>query len=372
MYIRDPIVKDIEVSDIERRIMDTWEFQRLRSIRQLGFSHLVYPSANGTRFEHSIGTMKITKDIAAMADPAGDEELALAGLMHDIGHTPFSHQTEHVFMQHLGKTHEQLGYDIIRGSRIRDIAEECGISLKKILGYFNGVGRGAIITGPLGSDRLDYLIRDAYHTGVASGVADYTRIKNKLAFSKGKPAIYRDGTDGAESMLVARYYMFSAVYFHHASVIADGMFSKALSNSIEAGELDAKEASAFTDGQLVEELSKSKSGSRLARMVAERRLFKRAYYFDGVEGGVTQKEIGEALSGAGISADDYVAEVRQFKGGNEDVTVVDKGGKYLGNLSDISPLFNTLLSTLKKRRIMVVACAPGAVERAKTAIRKVL
>jgi hypothetical protein len=372
LYVRDPILKDIEVNGIETKIIDTQEFQRLRHINQLGFTNLVYPSANSTRFEHSLGVMRITKDLAAAAGFKADEELALAGLLHDIGHTPFSHQTEHVFMQHLGKTHERLGYDIIKNSPISDIASENGISLKKILSYFNGVGKGKIITGSLGSDRIDYLQRDAYHTGVASGVADYTRIRNKLAFFNGVPAVYRDGTDGAESMLVARYYMFSAVYFHHASVIADGMFSRALAHAIESGEVDPREAARFTDGQLTYALSKSKAGSKLATMVAERRLFKRVYYFDGIDGPGSVHEIDSALGKAGFEPDGYVAELRQFKGGDDDVAVIGKDGKKLGNLSSISPLFNTLLAMLKKRRIIVVACDRKDVDRAKKAVSKAL
>ena len=372
MYIRDPVLNDIQVTELEEKVIDLPEFQRLRSISQLGFSNLVYPGANGTRFEHSLGTMKITKDISDRLYGETDQELSIAGLLHDIGHTPFSHQTEQVFIKYLHKSHEQIGYDMIRASAIRDVIQASGISLKKTLGYFRGIGRGAVITGPLGSDRLDYLMRDAYQTGVAYGIIDYTRIRNGLTNLHGMPAVRLNSIDGAESMLIARYYMLSSVYFHHTSVIAASMLCKALEACIDNSEIAASVSSRLTDSQLMSTLINSRSGSKLASMVAERKLFKRAYYLDSLDSHLTKGELEDALEKAGIDRNDYIVEIKTFKGGSDDVTVVDRDGGKIGSLSKISPLFNALLEMLNKRSIVVVACSPANIARARRALHKSL
>ena len=138
MRFRDSIFKDIEISEVENKIIEDPNFQRLRYIRQGGFAFLVYQSANGTRFEHSVGTMKITKDISSNIFGEVNEELAITGLLHDIGHPPFSHQSEPISKKYLKKSHEDLGYDIIKNSSISDIISNSTLSLNKILEYFSG------------------------------------------------------------------------------------------------------------------------------------------------------------------------------------------------------------------------------------------
>ena len=125
-----------------------------------------------------------------------------------------------------------------------------------------------MITGPLGSDRIDYLMRDAYHTGVAYGVIDYIRLMNKLAFSRdGNVAIYENGIDGAESMLIARYYMFSSVYLHHTTLISGAMYNLELENAIEEGSIIPEELVSFTDDKMVAELLKSNASNHIIEMV---------------------------------------------------------------------------------------------------------
>ncbi|MCL5099513.1 MAG: HD domain-containing protein [Candidatus Marsarchaeota archaeon] len=372
MYIRDPVLQEIHATSDEERIIDTNEFQRLRRVSQLGFANLVYPGATGTRFEHSLGTMRITKDLSINLYGKIDPELSVAGLLHDVGHTPYSHATEPVFMHRLRKTHEQLGRDMIMAGPLHDAIQDSSLSLKKVLSGFDGNGKGTIITGPLGSDRLDYLMRDAYQTGVAYGIIDYVRIKNRLAYRNGKPAIYLNGVDGAESMLIARYYMLSSVYFHHTSVIASSMFNKALDACISSGEIDPKEAARFEDLRLSEALLHSKSGSKLAKDVEERKLFKRAYYIDSLDVDLKKGELESALGHAGLDYNDYVVEINHFKGGHDDIMVIDKDGSRMGLLSKISPLFNALLGMLSRRSIVLAACEPVNVARARIALRKAL
>jgi HD superfamily phosphohydrolases len=131
MYIRDPLFGDIHINDVAQRLIDNEWMQRLRYIKQLGFDYLVYPAANHSRFEHSLGTMKVTSDMASKIFSEDDPELSIAGLMHDIGHTPFSHQSEDIATKYLKKTHEEIGASIISESSIHDVISESTLSLKK-------------------------------------------------------------------------------------------------------------------------------------------------------------------------------------------------------------------------------------------------
>ncbi len=373
MYIRDPLFGDIHINDVAQRLIDNEWMQRLRYIKQLGFDYLVYPAANHSRFEHSLGTMKVTSDMASKIFSEDDPELSIAGLMHDIGHTPFSHQSEDIATKYLKKTHEEIGASIISESSIHDVISESTLSLKKVLSYFKGESRGKLITGPLGSDRIDYLMRDAYNTGVAYGVIDYIRLMNKLAFSKdGNVAIYENGIGGAESMLIARYYMFSSVYLHHTAVISEAMYNLALENAIEEGSIIPKEFIYFTDDKAVAELLKSNASKHIIEMVLSRNLFKRAYYEEIGKKQINVQEVRDAIEMAGVKYNDYVIRVINFKGGNDDVQLIDNTGKRICMLSEKSELFNTLGKMLNSRRILMVACNPKFKDKINTAIKKVL
>ena len=373
MYIRDPIFGDININDTAQCLIDNEWMQRLRYIKQLGFDYLVYPAANHSRFEHSLGTMKVTSDMASKIFHVDDPELSIAGLMHDIGHTPFSHQSEEIATKYLHKTHEEMGADLISQSSIRDVISESTLSLKKILSYFKGKGKGKLITGPLGSDRIDYLMRDAYHTGVAYGVIDYIRLMNKLAFFRGgNVAIYENGIGGAESMLIARYYMFSSVYLHHAALIAGEMYIMALENAIDEGSIMPKELVSFTDDKTILELLKSNASKHIIEMVLSRNLFKRTYYGEIGKKQIKIQEVRDAIESKGVNHNDYIISVINFKGGNDDTPLIDNKGKYIGMLSEKSELFNTLGKILNNRRILMVACIPRFRGKISTAIKKVL
>ncbi len=372
-YIRDPIFGDISINATVRPLLDNELMQRLRYIKQLGFSYLVYPAANHSRFEHSLGTMKVTGDIASKIFFEEDHELSAAGLMHDIGHTPFSHQSEEIATKYMHKTHEEIGADLIAHGSMRDAIADSTLSLKKVLGYLRGVGRGKLITGSLGSDRIDYLMRDAYHTGVAYGVIDYIRLMNKLTFSKHDGVtIYESGIAGAESMLIARYYMFSSVYLHHTAVISEAMYLLALENAISEGDIVPRELVSFTDDKAILELLKSKASKGIMGMIMSRNLFKRAYYEEIGEKRIKIQEMSDAIEKLGVNHNDYIIKTISFKGGADDAPLIDNAGAFTGMLSEKSELFNTLSKILNNRRILMVACAPKFKEKVSTAIKKVL
>lgn len=370
-YIRDPVSNDIHIGFPEREIIEKPEFQRLRRIKQLGFAYLVFPGAHHTRFEHSLGTFKITKEISEGIEKHENEELAIAGMLHDIGHMPFSHESETPLYKYSKLMHEDVGKRMLKESGILDDVGKYALSKKKILSYFDGISEGKIVTGPIGSDRIDYLLRDSYYTGVAYGMIDYYRIKNILALWDGKPAVYSDGIDAVESFFIARYYMYSSIYFHHTVITANAMYRKALKNALRSGEIDHKEFEGMDDEEAIAALSNSK-GSVLIKRVIERKLFKRAYYQPNYTGDITQEELDEIAQKAGLEDDEYVAEVHRFRGMGDRVEVLSKSGEKVGELSGMSDIFKILVQVLEKRKVVLVACDPDKREKLSTAIEKAL
>ena len=370
-YIRDPIFGNIELSETEARILETKEVQRLRRIKQLGNAYLVYPGATHSRLQHSLGTMEATKRFSEQLFGKGIEALSLVGLLHDIGHAPLSHTLDSQYEQHLGKNHERIGLDIIFGSEIWDIISGIGISKGEFTGLFSGKERGKIVTGALGSDRVDYLSRDAYYTGVALGIIDFNRIIGKMRLYKNSPAIESGGVVGAESLLIARYFMFSSVYTHHAVEIANLMASKATGMAIEDQAIEPEELYKLSDQEL-ESLIMGSSGSKLQERINYRRLYKRAVYSDIDDGPKIRKsEIESALSGSGLDYGDYVSTVISYKPGG-DIRVVEEGGKSIGSLAELSPLINTLNNVMEGKKTLLVACDEKNIGKVKRVIGKII
>ncbi|MFH1257462.1 MAG: HD domain-containing protein, partial [Candidatus Micrarchaeota archaeon] len=227
--IRDSIHGNIELTPLEIAIIDTPELQRLRYVRQLSLAYLVYPSALHTRFEHSLGTMHLTKLLSErlFRDKEEKQLLRLAALLHDVGHSAFSHLPEELIRKVTGKSHEKMGEEKILSGNIAQILEKHQISPKKLAKFMKG-SKAKIISSELGTDRMDYLLRDAYFTGVAYSVVDAQRLLLSLTYENGRLALEEKGILAAESLLVSRYLMFNAVYNHHAVRIAAAMLNKGL------------------------------------------------------------------------------------------------------------------------------------------------
>lgn len=266
MMIKDSIHGFIETSAEEEKIIDTPEFQRLRRIRQLALAHLVYPGANHTRFEHSLGTMHIAGKIAERLG-LDVRKARLLGLLHDIGHVAFSHESERILSKYLG-THERIGKRIIEKSAIGDVVFSNYSKKEFFLGH-----EMEIIEHDLGADRLDYLNRDSYYTGVAYGVTDAERIVSTLAFDKGL-YLERGGLEAAESTLIARFMMFFTVYFHKTVRIASAMLQKAIEQGIRSGAVRPENFVYGWDDRMLFELSKK---NEFAKRILERKLYKLAY-----------------------------------------------------------------------------------------------
>ena len=179
--IRDPVHGYVLLEGLALEIADTPQMQRLRWIKQLGLASLVYPGANHTRFEHSLGAYHLADLLANhLGLPEEDKMLVgAAALLHDVGHGPLSHATEAALAPYLRKEHESI-IDILKKGELRAVLDNYGLKASDIQAAINGVGLGQIVSGEIDVDRMDYLIRDAHYTGVAYGVIDRLRLLQKM------------------------------------------------------------------------------------------------------------------------------------------------------------------------------------------------
>ncbi|MHA2044930.1 MAG: HD domain-containing protein [Candidatus Thorarchaeota archaeon] len=228
MEINDPIHGFIGLTDIEAKIINSQPYQRLRRIKQLSGGHFVYPTAEHTRFGHCLGVMylaglsgKRLLDRMGIGDKKL-QEVRLAGLLHDIGHGPFSHVFEEVLLEKRDMNHEDVTEWIILKSEIGDLIEAEGISKKRIGDLVRGRQKtkkdsiiAGIVAGQIDSDKMDYLIRDSFYCGVNYGLVDIHRLIDSIEISKDYKMQFDIAARGAlESFLVARYEMFLNVYYH--------------------------------------------------------------------------------------------------------------------------------------------------------------
>jgi len=280
--IVDPIHDFIRVYDHELKIIDTPIFQRLRRIRQLSGAHLTYPAAQHTRFEHSLGVMHIASQAGQALNEKGIlksddiEVLRLAGLLHDIGHGPFSHIFEEIIRQKKF-SHECFGKEIILKSEIGDSLSKNGYDKKLIVKVAFGDSKlqymNEIISGALSADMMDYLLRDGYFTGAEHAQIDHKRITQSLDVHKKKLALERSALYSFESMMHSRYQMFKAVYFHKTVRAAEVMLLEALRLSDDEfgfTSFNINEYVKLTDESILAQLISSKSSKlKRARQFAE-------------------------------------------------------------------------------------------------------
>jgi HD superfamily phosphohydrolase len=280
--IIDPIHDFIRVYDHELKIIDDPIFQRLRRIRQLSGAHLTYPAAQHTRFEHSLGVMHIASQAGQALHEKGIlksddiEILRLAGLLHDIGHGPFSHLFEEVIQQKKF-SHEDFGREIILKSEIGDNLSRNGYDKKFITKIAFGDSKlqflNEIVSGALSADMMDYLLRDGYFTGAEHAQIDHKRITQSLDVHRKKLALERSALYSFESMMHSRYQMFKAVYFHKTVRAAEVMLLEALRLSDDEfgfTSFNINEYVKLTDEYVLSTLISSKSPKlKRARQFAE-------------------------------------------------------------------------------------------------------
>ena len=236
--IIDPIHDFIRATSSEQKIIDHPIFQRLRRIKQLSGAHLTYPGAQHTRFEHSLGVMHIAGQAGQSLKEKGilnsDDvsSLRLAGLLHDIGHGPFSHLFEEVLQEKSKTSHEEIGRKIIEKSEIGDHLSRSGYDRKFITKLAFGDSKfqymNEIISGTLSADIMDYLLRDGYFTGAEHAKIDHKRITQSIDVYQKKLALERSALYSFESMMHSRYQMFKAVYFHKTVRSAEVMLLESI------------------------------------------------------------------------------------------------------------------------------------------------
>ena len=239
--IKDPVHGYVYVSRTERDIIDSFPMQRLHRLRQLAGAEYVYPGANHTRFEHSVGTMylaqRLTEDsnISQYLSEEEAETVRLAALLHDVGHGPFSHVFEHLLEKFLDKTHEEITLWIIEKSELHDILEKASCNAaavaKLAVGSLHREGRNyldQIVQSAVDVDKLDFIVRDTYHTGAEYGNVDVFRLIHMLDVLNDSLAVDSGALSALESFILARIESFKSIYFHRVSRAAQIMLATAM------------------------------------------------------------------------------------------------------------------------------------------------
>ncbi|CAM3958323.1 HD domain-containing protein [Cohnella lubricantis] len=229
---KDPVHHSVYVHDMTIwKLINTPEFQRLRRIRQLGTTYLTFHGAEHSRFSHSLGVYEITRKIINQFERNGykdwpqEEKLVslCASLLHDVGHGPFSHAIEHVFQT----DHEKWTCDIVLGDTsinrvLREAGEEFPDKVASVIRKtYDKPIVVSLVSSQMDADRMDYLLRDAYFTGVNYGSFDLDRLLRVMRPHKDAIVVKESGMHAVEAYLMARYQMYWQVYFHPVTRSSD-------------------------------------------------------------------------------------------------------------------------------------------------------
>lgn len=224
----DPVYGFISIPDESMfDIIEHPVFQRLRRIKQLGLAHLVYPGALHTRFHHSLGAMHLMKKALAELKIKGHEitrEEALAAetamLLHDIGHGPYSHALEHSIVHQV--SHEQISLWFMKLLN-HAFNDRLQMAIEIFEGKYKKHFLHRLIASQFDMDRLDYLKRDSFFTGVSEGTINYERLLNMLQIAHDEPVIEYKGIYSVEKFITARRIMYWQVYLHKTVLVAEYM-----------------------------------------------------------------------------------------------------------------------------------------------------
>jgi len=419
--IRDPIHGTLTVTKEETAVIDSRFYQRLRNVRQLGFGELAFPGATHTRHAHSLGAMHVATrlfdvvasnaKLSAAAKEKFRAAVRMAVLCHDLGHMPFSHASEQFaplksslklpawFDDGEGEraSHEDFTAKILLDSSLtKELTAAVaahGLTAAHIASLVTGrepPGASpftdgnvdwspllrALVSGELDADRMDYLLRDSFYTGVNYGRYDFEWIVQNLnaVEREGKMvlALSRAAAFAFEDFLLSRFHMFLSVYFHHTSVSFDHMLKKYFEEA--PGEFvipaDPEAFLLCDDVELNHVLRRSKN--EWANRIVTRRGFKRVAEFTERDTGYDLKAIDAALTAGGIehfSVESRGVLSKYFHDGKgPSLFVIDFSTGRLTSISDYTPLYQRYASAVLLSRVYV---RPEQAEAARPIVAKV-
>ena len=371
--IHDPLHGSIALGGIFLSILSRHEMQRLHNVKQLGMASTVFPGANHTRLEHSLGVYHLAGRMckAVGLSKEDTDHVCAAALLHDVCHLPFSHNLSELFENRMGTDHMELARLLINGTiptynerdediigdtgTIAELLESNGMSPETVcdliakprseiegLNAFmhNGIKQSffssndhlhQIIHGPVDADQMDYLQRDAHYTGVAHGAIDTERLLTQLKVHNNTTVLERGGIAAAEGLMVSRALMYTSVYFNKTVRIAETMLSKAT----ELSGVNMKTLHLMDDSDLRNELIEhGGESSKLMRMLLNRKLYKKAF-------SVYSVDLNEDQTGTVVKYSGYKNKRRL-----EDEIADEAGVDYSEVIVDI-PSRSSLLSNVK-------------------------
>ena len=292
LTLRDPVHGFVKADELEAALISSRPLQRLRQVRQLGLANLVFPGAEHSRFSHVLGAMHLagrTYDALATAvdspldpDVRAPERRALraAALVHDVGHAPFSHTAEDLFDTPID--HETMSRRILALAEVSQLFEEHDVSLDLVLGLLTGDIDGhqrllcQVISGELDVDKMDYLLRDSLFCGVQYGQFDLERLLETVTPTLDPETgqwgigVTAGGVHALEGLVLARYYMFTQVYFDVTGKVLELHLNEWLRETGRRWSSDPQSFLADDDVTVLYELRRSDSVHARALLERER------------------------------------------------------------------------------------------------------
>jgi HD superfamily phosphohydrolase len=402
--IKDPVHGYVYITKDEKAIIDTYPMQRLRRLRQLAGSEYVYPGANHTRFEHCLGVMYLSGQVLVnpnISQVASSEEVdmcRISALLHDCGHGPFSHVFEHLLQKELHKTHEDITTWLIEKSEVSDRLSKMGYNPKEIgalaVGKLHRKDRAfldQIISSAVDVDKMDFIVRDTYHTGAEYGFIDVYRLIHALDLLGENLAVELGALSALEAFVIARIESFKSIYFHRVGRAAQLMLATAMDKANQELGLTAfktpEEYLAIDDYTIWGALKKCKASNEIINNLENRRMLKCAYertFYEkddmisklfGQESYRT-KICGEIAQAAGVEFEKVMIDVPTVPSvpyhqgvlmGSTEIPVFTRkpaGEKKLQRLSESSKIFETLKGFMNILRVYTDAQNRAKVEKA--------
>ena len=394
----------VYITENEKKLIDSYPVQRMRRLRQLAGSEYVYPGANHTRFEHCLGVMYLAGRVAEnhnLSRVVSDEEtemIRVSGLLHDVGHGPFSHVFEQLLIKNLEKTHEDITSWIIEKSELGDNIGKMGLNPQDVsklaVGKLQKPGKAfwdQIISSAVDVDKQDFIVRDTYHTGAEYGFIDVFRLIHALDVLGENLAVEVGALSALEAFIIARIESFKSIYFHRVGRAAQIMLAMAMEQANEELGLTAfttpEEYLEMDDNTVWAKLKQSQMSKKIIADLECRRLLKCAYertFYEkdamvsnifGSEASRRQMQ-GEIAKEAGVNMDALIIDVPTVPSvpyhhavlmESMEIPVFNRsqaGKKTLLRLSEISKIFETLKGFINILRVYTNADDREKVQRA--------